>query len=299
MKYTCEKCDYFTNNVTNYKKHLTTKKHLEKKDVVVNLQQYKCDACDLNFNNRMSLWRHKKKCNETGEQNVTMNIHEYSVPNEKVNNNFELVTQTILDNQEVLTGLMKAIITIVEQLKQPQVQSNSNVLHENATMNNNSHNTVLMMLNTNHSHVMSMDTFIKNMEVSLERTLSALDRDISELTKDIFMDNLVGISPEDRPIHCSDAKRNTYYVKWSEEWVKDQGEKLVKAIQAIHKLKINKLMDWCKEHLNEIKNNDQIGQEYMTMLKNISGPEDEHEIARIKSQTIKLINEIIPLKDIK
>lgn len=295
MKYVCEKCDYTTNNVTNYKKHLNTKKHLDNKDVTVDLTQYECKTCNLKYNNRMSLWRHKKKCIDAEEPNVTINIKDNSVLNGEIKNNFELMNQTIISNQAVLTELMKSLVSIVEQLKQPQAQ----ITGDNNVNANNNNTTVLMMLNTNYSHVMSMDTFIKNMEVSLERTLSALDKDISELTKDIFMDNLAGISPEDRSIHCSDAKRNTYYVKGSEEWVKDQGEKLVKAIQAIHKLKINKLMDWCKENLNEIKNNDQIGQEYMTMLKNISGPEDEDDIARIKSQTIKLINEIIPLKDIK
>jgi hypothetical protein len=299
MKYTCEKCEYFTNNVTNYKKHLTTNKHLKYKDVVVNLQQYKCDVCDLNFNNRMSLWRHKKKCNETGEQNVTMNIHEYSVPNEKVNNNFELVTQTILDNQAVLTGIMKAMMSIIEQLKQPQLQSNSNVLHENATMNNNSHNTVLMMLNTNHSHVMPMDTFIKNMEASFERTLSALDKHISEQNRDIFMDNLAGVAPKDRPIHCSDAKRETYYVKGQTEWYKDHGEILIKAIRAMYNLNINNLMELQKNKLLEIENNDRIGTEFMEIFHNISGPEKEKDIELIKNKTMALINQLIPISDIK
>lgn len=276
MKYACEKCEYTTNNVTNYKKHLNTKKHLENKNVIVDLTQYKCNVCNLKYNNRMSLWRHKKKCIDVEEPNVTMNIKEdNSVLNGGISNKFEIMNQTFISNQTVLTELVKSLVSIVEQLKQPQAQ----ITGDNNVNANNNNTTVLMMLNTNHSHVMSMDTFIKNMEVSLERTLSSLDRDISELTKDVFMDNLAGISPEDRPIHCSDAKRNTYYVKGSEEWVKDQGEKLVKVIQAIHKLKINKLMDWCKENLNEIKNNDQIGQEYMTMLKNISGPEDEEDIA--------------------
>lgn len=295
MKYTCEKCDYTTNNVTNYKKHLNTKKHLENKDVTVDLTQYKCKVCNLKYNNRMSLWRHKKKCIDAEEPNVTINVKDTSMVNEEMSNKFEIMNQTIISNQAVLTELVKSLMSIVEQLKQPQAQ----ITGDNNVNANNNNTTVLMMLNTNYSHVMSMDTFIKNMEVSLERTLSAIDKDISELTKDIFMDNLAGISPEDRPIHCSDAKRNTYYVKGPEEWVKDQGEKLIKAIDAIHKLNVLKLSDWSKENSYNIDNNDRIGTEYITTMKNIMGSSSDEGLERIKNQTIKLINEIIPLKDIK
>jgi hypothetical protein len=284
MEYSCEPCGYTTRIKADHRRHLETKKH--KTNVQANEVEScvnVCTICAKEYASRGGLWKHKKQ------------IHSHAIEQDIVDDKINEVKNECNEKIELMTKMMTTIMSIVEQLKQPQAQ----ITGDNNVNANNNNTTVLMMLNTNHSHVMSIDTFIKNMEVSLERTLSSLDRDISELTKDIFMDNLAGISPEDRPIHCSDAKRNTYYVKGSEEWVKDQGEKLVKAIQAIHKLKINKLMDWCKENLNEIKNNDQIGQEYMTMLKNISGPEDEHEIARIKSQTIKLINEIIPLKDIK
>jgi hypothetical protein len=295
MNHTCEKCNYSTNNVTNYKKHLATKKHLfGNKDS----KQHTCKTCELMFSNRMSLWRHKNKCVKLLDGNINMNITDNGVLQE-VNSKIDSMNKTAADNQVVLMEIVKTLITIVEQLKQPQLQSNSNVLHENATMNNNSHNTVLMMLNTNHSHVISMDAFIKNMEVSLERTLSALDKDIAELNKDIFMDNLAGVSPDDRPIHCSDAKRDTYYVKGPTEWYKDHGEKLVKAIQEIFNLNIRKLMEWQKEHLLEIQNNDRIGTEFMQVFKNISGPEDKDSIDQIKNKTIALINQLIPISDVK
>ena len=291
MKYVCEKCHYNTNNVTNYKKHLNTKKHLDNKDVTVDLTQYECKVCNLKYNNRMSLWRHKKKCIDAEEPNVTINIKDNSVLNGEIGNNFELMNQTIISNQAVLTELVKSLVSIVEQLKQPQAQ----ITGDNNVNANNNNTTVLMMLNTNYSHVMSMDTFIKNIEVSLERMLSSLDKEMPEVTKDIFMDNLAGISPEDRPIHCSDSKRNTYYVKGPEEWVKDQGEKLIKAIDVIQKLNVFKLMDWKEENSYNIDNNDRIGDEYFKMFGKITGD----DIERTKIQAIKLINEIIPLKDIK
>ena len=118
MNYVCEKCDYTTNNVTNYKKHLNTKKHLDNKRVTVDLTQYECKACNLKYNNRMSLWRHKKKCIDAEEQNVTINVKDNSALNLEMSNKFEIMNQTIISNQAVLTELVKSLVSIVEQLKQ-------------------------------------------------------------------------------------------------------------------------------------------------------------------------------------
>jgi hypothetical protein len=288
MEYSCEPCGYTTLIKADYKRHLETKKHKTNTQVTeVDVCRNICEICCKEYASRGGLWKHNKQ------------MHSQEIVQDVVDNKINEVKEEYDKKMEIMTKMLDTIMTIVEQLKQPQLQSNSNVLHENATMNNNSHNTVLMMLNTNHSHVISMDAFIKNMEVSLERTLSALDKDIAELNKDIFMDNLAGVSPDDRPIHCSDAKRYTYYVKGPTEWYKDHGEKLVKSIQAIFNLNIRKLMEWQKEHLLEIQNNDRIGTEFMKMFHNISGPENENDIEQIKNKTIALINQLIPISDVK
>jgi hypothetical protein len=70
---------------------------------------------------------------------------------------------------------------------------------------------------------------------------------------------------------------------------------LIKAIDAIHKLNVLKLRDWKEENSYNIDNNDRIGNEYFKMFGKITGD----DLDRIKNQAIKLINEIIPLKDIK
>lgn len=70
---------------------------------------------------------------------------------------------------------------------------------------------------------------------------------------------------------------------------------MIKAIDAIHKLNVLKLRDWKEENSYNIDNNDRIGNEYFKMFGKITGD----DLDRIKNQAIKLINEIIPLKDIK
>jgi hypothetical protein len=285
MEYSCEPCGYTTRIKADHKRHLDTKKHktnvqAKEVDLCTNI----CTICNKEYVTRGGLWKHKRQ------------MHSPIINEETIDNKINEVKKEYDEKIEVMT---KMIFTLVEQIKQPQLQSNSNVLHENATMNNNSHNTVLMMLNTNHSHVISMESFIKNMEVSLERTLSALDKDIAEQNRDIFMDNLDGVSPEDRPIHCSDAKRDTYYVKGKTEWYKDHGELLIKAIEAMYKLNIDKLFEWQREHLLEIENNERMGTELMKTFNKIYGPENEKDIEFIKNKTMSLINELIPISDLK
>lgn len=280
MEYTCEPCGYTTRIKADHKRHLETKKHkinirVNEVESCVNV----CEICAKEYASRGGLWKHKKQ------------MHSQAINQDIVDDKINEVKNECNEKIELMTKMVTAIMSIVEQLKQPQAQ----ITGDNNVNANNNNTTVLMMLNTNYSHVMSMDTFIKNIEVSLERMLSSLDKEMPEVTKDIFMDNLAGISPEDRPIHCSDAKRNTYYVKGPEEWVKDQGEKLIKAIDVIHNLNVFKLMDWKKENSYNIDNNDRIGDEYFKMFGKITGDDIEHT----KIQAIKLINEIIQLKDIK
>ena len=280
MEYSCEPCGYTTRIKADHRRHLETKKHktnIQGNEVesCVNV----CEICAKEYASRGGLWKHKKQ------------MHSHAIDQDIVDDKINEVKNECNEKIELMTKMVTAIMSIVEQLKQPQAQ----ITGDNNVNANNNNTTVLMMLNTNYSHVMSMDTFIKNIEVSLERMLSSLDKEMPEVTKDIFMDNLAGISPEDRPIHCSDAKRNTYYVKGPEEWVKDQGEKLIKAIDVIHNLNVFKLMDWKKENSYNIDNNDRIGDEYFKMFGKITGD----DLERTKIQAIKMINEIIPLKDIK
>ena len=67
FKYNCKKCDYHNNNLSNFRKHLSTAKHNSEKlsNKKVNKsgdKMYVCEKCGKEYKVRNSLWYHKKKC---------------------------------------------------------------------------------------------------------------------------------------------------------------------------------------------------------------------------------------------
>ena len=60
-KYNCEKCNFITNNHTNYENHLLTKKHNNQQTIECN---FECKICNKKYKCNSGLWRHNQKCIE-------------------------------------------------------------------------------------------------------------------------------------------------------------------------------------------------------------------------------------------
>ena len=72
----CEKCDFTCSKESNWKKHLTTAKHMKEINGNVGNEQtavlYECDICNKEFKTKSGLWKHKKKCNYKSEKDINI-----------------------------------------------------------------------------------------------------------------------------------------------------------------------------------------------------------------------------------
>jgi hypothetical protein len=68
----------------------------------------------------------------------------------------------------------------------------------------------------------------------------------------IFLNGLNGLDISKRPIHCSDLKRETIYIKDKDIWEKENDErnKLKLAIKTITSKNIKQIPKWQKENRN-------------------------------------------------
>jgi hypothetical protein len=102
MKYTCETCDYNTNNKTNYAKHLLTSKHCSlttsDKKATKNSDTYICAKCNKTYKSRVGLWGHNKKCDKVSDDHV----REPSISN-------EIVLSLINQNKELQNLLVEEL----------------------------------------------------------------------------------------------------------------------------------------------------------------------------------------------
>lgn len=59
FKYRCDKCGLKTNNLSQYKNHLLTKKHTR---ISLDIFKYECKNCSKKYNANSSFWQHKQTC---------------------------------------------------------------------------------------------------------------------------------------------------------------------------------------------------------------------------------------------
>ena len=234
----CIYCDYKCCVKFSYERHLTTTKHINKsqmkqtetnetnKEKKEKKEKNTCN-CGLVYYSRTSLWRHKKTCD------IVNNV-ELHGQNEKKD---ELINYLIKENKEFKN-------LILEILKK-DTMNNCN----NTTNNTNSHNKTFNLnffLNETCKDALNINDFVSSIKVSLTDLENTGRQGYVEGISSIILKQLNKLEQYQRPIHCSDFKREVIYIKDNDKWEKECEEKplLTKAIKVIANENIKKIMEW-------------------------------------------------------
>ena len=129
---------------------------------------------------------------------------------------------------------------------QDQLITMANNKSENITINNTQNNkfNINLFLNEQCSNAINFTDFIDRIEVSQKDLEKNAELGFVNGISKILMDNLKQLTLYERPIHCTDVKRETMYIKDHDQWQKDEGEKITNAIQEVSRKSIRSLMDW-------------------------------------------------------
>ena len=151
--------------------------------------------------------------------------------------------------------------------------------NSNNTINNKQKFNINIFLNEQCKDALTMNEFVEQIEVSMKNLLTTKDKGLSEGMSNIIIENMNKLSLYERPIHCTDKKRETVYVKCdanqTEEgtngiphWEKDQENKILKqVIKKVSHQQIKKIGQWVEKHPNWQNNPNEL-EEYMKMTKN-------------------------------
>lgn len=221
--YVCEVCDFKSCKKSNYDKHLMTAKHqsatLATKKGARRIRSI-CDLCNKAYNDRSGLFRHKKKCrgkDETERDEVLKNM--------------------ILQNTELQQNLL------ILANKNDKIINTNNVTINNQTNNLN----VNVFLNEGCKNALNFADFIKTIEVSHDDLENNAHLGFVNGISKILMDNLKQLTLHERPIHCTDVKREVLYIKDDNIWQKEDEivqNKINHAIQEISKKSLVSLLEW-------------------------------------------------------
>jgi hypothetical protein len=274
--YFCEKCNFVCSKNSNFQQHLLTAKHkMTTKSTVVATEkmpnsQFSCEKCGKCYKERTGLWRHKKKCtlkNNSQSQESTDNKNVQNAKNAE-NKNVQNVQNAEnknvqnpkLDPEEMKELLMQNRELMKEISKRDEVIEKKDELMEkmidkigttNNTTNNtqNNHFNVNVFLNEQCKDAINFSEFIDRIEVSHEDLENNAELGFVNGISKILMDNLNQLNINERPIHCTDVKRETMYIKDDNEWQKEKEtnmQKLNDAIQEVSRKSMMSLMDWKK-----------------------------------------------------
>ena len=240
--YYCKTCDYNCCKLFNWDRHLNTTKHKKltsSSQLVTKNEQneqneqpkhYTCDNCNKIYNSRNGLWKHKTKC-----------IPVFNKPTTNESEAKELIQFLMKENSE-----FKQLI--IEQNKQMiELAKNSGNNNNNTTNNNFNLN---FFLNETCKNAMNIMDFVNQLNVSTNDLEETGRLGFAEGISKIFINGLKQIDINDRPIHCSDFKRETIYIKDQNQWNKESDDKIVltKAIKHVAHKNMKQIKEWTKSH---------------------------------------------------
>jgi hypothetical protein len=216
-KYFCNICDFNTCKITDLNRHNSTQKHIRNKlatDSNTNLDkiQYICEKCSKEYNDRTGLWRHKKVCKEN---NINENICELDKD--------DVIITLLKQNAELIKGQQDMMIKLTEN----GITNNSHNTTTNST--NNSFN-LQFFLNETCKNAMNITDFVDSIKLQLNDLISVGELGYVEGISNIIVKKLNALDVTERPVHCTDKKRETIYIKDEDKWEKDENDKKIRKL---------------------------------------------------------------------
>jgi hypothetical protein len=268
--YQCEICSYTTTRQFDYNRHLESNKHKKntnKRNKIYENKKYKCEHCDKLYSFHSGLSRHMKT-----HDVLTLTI----VKTEKEPEYNNLLIEIIRDNRELRNEIIRqqkeinATNNIVNHIK--QVNNYTSHIENQHVVNNqiNNHVSINVFLNEKCKNAINLSEFIESIEIKNETIEQCPTNGLVKNISDAFINALRQLDYYERPIHCSDRKRSTLYIKDNDKWDKDiEHEHMKDAIDNISYKHFMTLKEWVANHPNFDKD-DKLQAEYITMANHIT-----------------------------
>ena len=253
-KFHCSDCNFECFKKSNYEKHISTLKHINR--TKLNILEQKnaekcqfcyCKKCNKKYNARNSLWYHEQKCK------IETNKFEIEDPSDK-----ELIMMLIKENSE----LKHMVLDVCQKIQPLNNTVNSHNITNNKTFNLN------VFLNEHCKDAMNIMDFVDSLKLQLSDLETVGKLGFVDGISNIIVKNLNAMDIHKRPVHCSDAKRDVMYVKDENKWEKEneKNKKLRKVIKHIAH-KNTKLLPIFKEtHPNCGKSDSKYSDQYNNLI---------------------------------
>ena len=230
--FSCDVCDYTCSKKSDFNKHNLTRKHLINISLTNKVAKgvfFECIFCNKEYKSRVGLWYHNKKCNSLLTNVVIDNTED--APNDAPNDTpkdkkSDKVIDFLLQESLEMKNIILEIVKNNSEMHKHMVEicKNTSITHNNNNINNHSNNKTFNLqffLNEQCKDAMNISDFANSFELQLSDLESVGELGYVEGITKIMVDRLNSMDIYKRPIHCSDAKRETLYVKDDNKWEKE------------------------------------------------------------------------------
>lgn len=290
-KYHCNLCDFHSNNSYDFTKHNDTMKHKKRYFNNDNNEktQYHC-ACGNFYCFQSGLIAHKKVDTAITTQNDKLvcefchkkyarvdikrrHLKRCKMKQDMIKNSVE----TIDILQDELKRKNKELEKKDEEIKEKDEQ----IKYMIPKIGNNSTFNLQVYLKEDCKDALNLAEFVTNMCVKPANLDLIREEGITKGLAKLMIRGLDELGASHRPIQCTDAKRETLYVKDDDDaWKKDEQQEKVKGtIQAVRERHLMEIPGWQSKHPEYMTDESQQTQ-YLEMVKEMWEPVNEAKVTR-------------------
>jgi len=217
----CENCNFVCSKTGDWNRHITTAKHRSRADcnkmkqpITSQHLSFDCE-CGYTCVSRSSMWRHKKKCELTAPQMLN---------EDTIRDILKTIAVSHQQNEEFKKQILEQQEKILELSNKAVVPTNITNITNNTTTNTNNNINFNMFLEQYCKDAITIQDFIKSIKASRDDVLYLTKHGNREGVSKIISAALDQLCITERPIHCTDLKRHTTYIKDSGGWNKEQSQ---------------------------------------------------------------------------
>ena len=299
LEYNCKECLFKCSNKKDYSRHILTAKHKiltnPNKKTPKNAKPYMC-PCGKIYKHSSSLCSHKIRCvflKEINNENIENEVIEIQTIT-NVNNTIELKENDDekdgeTDYKEMINELIHANKELQTMLIDQQKQMGELIPKIGNTTNNTNNFNLNVFLNEDCKDAINIMDFVKSLQIQIEDLVTTGKLGFAESTSQLLIKNLNELEITKRPIHCSDLKRETLYIKDNDVWEKESEnkDKMKRAVKYLQKESFGVIPDWVKEHPGCARGDNRHNDEYMEIVGNTAGVDNIKDVNKIVKKIAK------------
>ena len=303
-KFYCKICDYECSRKSELERHFGRKKHKKNHEKMnkkkANLD-FICKYCGSGYKHQPSLSRHLKKCKrakpntvENHQKNANIAYLDAMKKSPDKEKDLEIKDLKI----QILEEKLKHKDQIIDILKTNGNTTNNNTQNfDNNTFNTNNIS-INVYLNEHCKNAMNLTDFVNQITVQLEDIMYQDRTSSADGLTNIITKQLKDLAPTERPIHCTDQRRQHFYIKEGEEWTQKSGDKeMEQSVRQIQIKQLCALKEWEDQHPN-FMDDERLQTKYTKFMEKIMyGCGDKHKMDKNVKEVKKKISQNIMIKD--